>query len=278
MGNRFDKYDWFYSMMGNPDAMFGTIRHDVHRVRRGAISPFFSVQAVAKFYPHVQAVVDQFVTRMQACADREEPIPLFYAYRCLTVDVIYEYIFGAQLGLLKRADWGRSFYSAWRSLWDLSPLTRQIPGMLDVLMSMPRWLTAITSPKALEVADLFKAIDNETERLLRSDPEKVESKEILPVIWETARNSTLPPQERTMKRMAVEANGLVAAGFETTGGTLTHITYLILSHPNVHRKLVEVLQNAIPHVKNMPGWLELEKIPYLYAVVKEGIRYASRPQ
>lgn len=272
MSNRLDKSAYFYCMLGNPKASFGTIPADLHRIRRGALNSFFSQQAVSKFSSHIQAIVDRFVHRIDSCVKRAEPIPLFYAYRCVTVDIISEYIFGHQFNLLNRADWGRDFYSAWRSLWELSPTIRQFPWMMDAFMAMPRWFTALTNPKALEVVDLFSDVDEQTKILLSSDPEQIESKPYQIVIWELSKSAMLPASEKTFSRLAVEANGLLAAGFETTGAVLTHTTYHILANPEVHRKLSAELAEAIPNSDHIPDFRQLEQLPYLRAVVKEGLR------
>lgn len=273
MSNRLDKSAYFYCMLGNPEASFGTISADLHRIRRGALNPFFSQQAVSKFSGHVQAIVDRFVHRIDSCAKRAEPIPLFYAYRCVTVDIITEYIFGHQFNLLDRPDWGRAFYSAWRSLWELSPTIRQFPWILDAFMAMPRWFTALTNPKALEVVDLFSKVDEQTKILLSSDPKQIESKPYPIVISELSKSNMLPAREKTFTRLAVEANGLLAAGFETTGAVLTHTTYHILADPAVHNQLSAELTEAIPNPDRIPGFQQLEQLPYLRAVVKEGLRF-----
>lgn len=272
MSNRLDKSPYFYSMLGNPKALFGTIPADVHRVRRSAVNPFFSFQAVSKFSPHMQAIVDRLIARMEKCAAKDEPIPLFYAYRCLTVDIISEYVFAHQFRLLDRPDWGRSFYSAWRSLWELSPTIRQFPWMMDAIMALPRWLTAATNPQALEVVDMFAEVDQETKALLETDPKAIAAKPHPTVLWELAKSDALPPGEKTFERLAVEANGLLAAGFETTGGVLTYATYLVLAHPEAHRKLLAELEQAIPDPNQILNSAELEKLPYLFGVVKETLR------
>ncbi|KAH8696252.1 putative cytochrome P450 [Talaromyces proteolyticus] len=274
MSNRLDKSPYFYCMLGNPKASFGTISADLHRIRRSALNPFFSQQAVSKFSSHVQAIVDRFMHRIETCAERGESIPLSYAYRCVTVDIITEYIFGHQFKLLDRADWGKEFYSAWRSLWELSPTIRQFPWMMDAFMAMPRWFTALTNPKALEVVDLFSNVDEQTKTLLTSNPKEIESKQHPVVIWELSKTDILSQSEKTFSRLAVEANGLLAAGFETTGSILTHTTYLILAHPDAHRKLLVELMEAIPNPGQIPSFQNLEKLPYLGAVVKEGLRLA----
>jgi cytochrome P450 len=275
MSNKLDKSAWFYGMLGNPTALFPTIRHDVHKLRRNAIGPFFSTQAVMKFRPQVQALVDRFTVRIKECAERDEPIPVFFAYRCLTVDIISEYVFGKQLGLLDREDWGASFYSAWRGLWELSPLIRQFPWMMDAFRATPRWLLALTQPKALEVIDMEDTTDKLTEEVLAADPEKVKMKDQPTVLWEVAHTDALPPSERTFKRLAVEGNNILAAGFETTGGVLAHLTYNILADSKIHEKLQKELEDAIPDEDNIPNYQTLEKLPYLNAVMKETLRYLS---
>jgi cytochrome P450 len=275
MSNRLDKSAYFYCMLGNPKASFGTIPAHLHRLRRSALSPFFSQQAVSKFSYHVQSIVDRLINRMEQCAERGEPVPLFYAYRCVTVDIITEYIFGHQFNLLDRPDWGKGFYSAWRSLWELSPTIRQFPSMMDAFMAMPRWLTALVNPKALEVVDLFASVDDQTKKLLATNPIEIESKRHPIVVWELSKTDALPPNEKTLDRLSVEANGLLAAGFETTGGVLSHVTYLILAHPDAHRKLFAELVDAIPDPTRIPSFQQLEKLPFLRGVVKEGLRYAT---
>ncbi|EON70037.1 hypothetical protein W97_09305 [Coniosporium apollinis CBS 100218] len=270
--NRLDKSDYFYRMLGNPYALFNTSPASLHRIRRSALNPFFSAQVISRFRPHLQHATDRLCERMAACAEHDEVIPLFYAYRCLTVDIISEFVFGSQLGLLDREDWGRAFYAAYRSLWDLSPLIRQFPIIMTAAMAMPRWMTAVLNPKALEVVDMFAAVDEETLKLLRSDPAEVEKKPYPVVMWELAKSEVTPPEEKRFEVLTLQANGLLSAGFETTGAALAHMTYCVLANPKTQLKLVRELEEAIPDPGNVPSWQVLEKLPYLSSVVKEGLR------
>jgi len=274
--NRFDKYDYFYSMLGNPEATFATISADLHKSRRGGLAPFFSAQSIARFGTRVQAYNNRLVERMRDCAARDEPIPLFFAYRCLTVDIISEYLFGRNLALLDREDWGRDFYSAWRSLWELSPLIRQLPFIMTVFNAMPRWLLALTQPKALEVIDMQLLCDKLTAEVLASDPDEMAKSGQPTMLWEVAHDPNVPQSEKTLRRLRIESNSVLAAGFETTGGTLAHMTYLILAHPEARQKLEKELKQAIPDPDNIPGFQTLEKLPYLWAVVKESLRYVMK--
>ena len=274
MTNRHDKYDWFYGMLGNPQASFATIKAEVHRIRRGALSPFFSVQAIARLRPVLQTLVDRLAARMEVAGLKIEPIPIFYAYRALTVDIISEYEFGSTLELLDRADWGASFYSAWRSLWQLSPLTRQWPSLFELMMKLPRWMQELLNPKAAEVGKLFRDVDQHTRTLLRTDPEAIKAKDHPIIVWEIAHNDILPPQEKTWERISVEANNVLAAGFETTGSMCAVATFHILSNRDVHQRLQQELDYAIPDAAKIPSHQALEKLPYLSAVIKETLRIA----
>lgn len=184
-------------MLGNPQATFPTIKAEVHRLRHHTLAPFFSTAAIAKIEPNIKSLVGRLADRMATCAKKDTAIPLFYAYRfvalslcrdlksystrkychtdslnrCMTVDMISEYAFGKQLGLLDRQDWGKSFYSAWRALWELSGIVRQFPMIMDIFEAMPRSVLQKTNPGALEVLDMRDATDAQMKAILDADPE-----------------------------------------------------------------------------------------------------------
>ena len=191
-------------MLGNPTATFPCIKHEVHKVRRGALNPFFSPAAVDRFHPVVQKVADRLTARMKQSIDKGEAITVPFAFRCLTVDIICEYLFGKQLHLVEREDWGRSFYSAWRTLWEMSPLIRQIPWLLDVMRLTPRWLLARTNPMALEVLDMETQAESWTKELLSSNPEEVAKRDQKTVLWELAHSNSVPPSEKAHARLAID--------------------------------------------------------------------------
>ena len=272
MNKRLDKYDYYYSMLGNPTATFPTIKHEVHKVRRAALANYFSPTSIDRFRPVVQKVADRLTDRMKQSIADDKPIPLFFAFRCLTVDIFCEYLYGKQMHLVDREDWGRSFYSAWRSLWELSPLIRQLPWMMQAFKMTPRWVLAATNPKALEVIDMETQTDAWTKECIEADVETTKSREQKTVMWELAHESALPPHEKTLERLAVDSNSILAAGFETTGSALSHLVYCTLETPEIHHRLLKELEVAIPDPDQMPGYRALEKLPYLRAVVKEALR------
>lgn len=86
-------------------------------------------------------------------------------------------------------------------------------------------------------------------------------------------SSDMPPAEKSMKRLTKEAMLLFAAGSFTVASTMVSISYHLLDNVSARTKLQEEIGNTMseyPH--RIPHRVELEKIPYLTAVVREGLR------
>jgi cytochrome P450 len=84
---RTNKYHWAVRGFGPTVASFSTVSHDLHRIRRGALAPFFSKASVAQLEPTVQAVIAKFVLRLKGLQGSGTPINLIDAYSALTNDV-----------------------------------------------------------------------------------------------------------------------------------------------------------------------------------------------
>lgn len=93
-----------------------------------------------------------------------------------------------------------------------------------------------------------------------------------PTIFATLLNSDLEEVEKRPERLADEAITVTAAGTETTSWTLSVITYHLLDKPKLLDRLLTELRANIDDPKSLPRWTTLEKLPYLGAVIQEGLR------
>lgn len=84
--------------------------------------------------------------------------------------------------------------------------------------------------------------------------------------------SDLPADEKSVPRLTDEATALLAAGTETVSWGLTVITYHLLAKPQLLNRLKKELSDAVGDSEQLPAWSALEKLPYLGAVVYEGLR------
>lgn len=90
---------------------------------------------------------------------------------------------------------------------------------------------------------------------------------------------TLPDSEKTISRIFDETVTVVGAGTETLGNTLSILTYYVCANPSVQQTLrAELNEAAAKHNISKDGLLDcsvVEHLPYLQAVMKEGLRYSS---
>lgn len=69
---------------GAPDSVLGTVHHDLHRMRRAILSPFFSKASVYRLEPVIQDKVDEMMERMEGFRVSRQPIPLFEMFAAYT--------------------------------------------------------------------------------------------------------------------------------------------------------------------------------------------------
>ncbi|KXH35569.1 trichodiene oxygenase [Colletotrichum salicis] len=81
---------------------------------------------------------------------------------------------------------------------------------------------------------------------------KVTDTSTRPNVFAALFDSDLPPQEKTIPRL----------------------TFHLLSKPTILDKLTRELQGAVTNPKHLLNWPTLETLPYLNAVISEGLRLA----
>ena len=88
----------------------------------------------------------------------------------------------------------------------------------------------------------------------------------------------LPPVERSLPRLSDEATILLVTGSETPAKVLAIIHYHILDKPSLYSRAREEIQTLMASSSTpnaLPPLAKLEKLPYLAALLKEGLRLHS---
>lgn len=93
-------------------------------------------------------------------------------------------------------------------------------------------------------------------------------------IFHELLSSDLPTTEECYERLWQEGSALIGAGVETTSNTLNVILFRLLTNPGQLERLKGELQQAMPNSAQLASWQRLETLPYLTAVIKEGLREA----
>lgn len=89
-----------YKTGGFLTAAFGTIDHDVHRKRRGAIAPFFTRSHIESEVPVVQQKVLKLCEKVEQFAASGEVFRIDHVFESVAMDVAQEIAYGRPSNLL----------------------------------------------------------------------------------------------------------------------------------------------------------------------------------
>ncbi|KAL1962675.1 hypothetical protein VTN77DRAFT_9309 [Rasamsonia byssochlamydoides] len=262
-----DKYKHWVVLAGTPTASFATVSHNHHRLRRAALNPFFSKKAVAKMEPLIRDKVERLCARFADAVDSQAVIRLDAAYMALTMDIITHYAFGESYNYIGDEDFRLSWKEAVIGALENGILLRRFPWALPILKAIPLPVLQRVNPNAAKLVEWANIVQNKIDVLLRENAKGVKAEG---TIFQTMLDSNLPPEEKSAARLLDEGQSVVGAGSETTGGTLTTITFYLLREKRILSKLREELRSLPSDRELLLPYLE--QLPYLTAVINEGLR------
>ncbi|MCJ1469745.1 hypothetical protein MMC07_008387 [Pseudocyphellaria aurata] len=94
-----------------------------------------------------------------------------------------------------------------------------------------------------------------------------------PTLFRHLVDSDLPASEMHDDRLCQEAQSILGAGSFPTGAALTFISYQLIANERIRSTLKKELGSVMAeYPKKIPSWSQLEQLPYLCGVIKEGLR------
>ncbi|KAI0847541.1 cytochrome P450 [Daldinia vernicosa] len=256
------------SAMGT--ATFGTSDHNLHRIRRIPVAKFFSRAQLAQLEPLVQRLAQRLCDKMLAQAGTGKPFDLAMAYSCFTADAISDYSFGESLGHLDQESWEPNYLRSLIALLNTAHIFRFFPFLKYITEASPRFVNYLPRDTALMVRTINTILPNMVKKAKLNM--EADIKRERPTVFAELLKSDLPEQEKTMARLVREAAAMMGGGTGTASWTLSVITYHLLTKPSLLDKLTDELRGAVSDPQNLPPWTTLEKLPYLGAVIQEGLR------
>ena len=149
-----DKMKSFEHRFNAPYASFSTTKHDLHRQRRTAISPYFSRRNVSNFASQLQRVVDDLCDRLtEEYRGIHKPLVLDDVYVCLSADTITQFAFGQYHNFIKAPDFQTNFTAAVEGMEDMVHYTTQFPWLLTVCNILPDSVMAFLLPTTSPVLE-----------------------------------------------------------------------------------------------------------------------------
>ncbi|KAK0125722.1 hypothetical protein ONS95_000277 [Cadophora gregata] len=272
-GQRRDKYDWFTKSFGMDSSTFATPQHDLHKLRKAALAPYFSMQSVRRLQPVIQERLDLLLERLREFRDKDEVLMASWAFAAYTNDIVMQYCFGRCDNRLEAEDFDPSYRDASFFGSTAGSFMKHAPWVNNLMQALPMWAAAALHPAMASF--VAQKRDNLAQiKTIQASSTKSTNDSEIPTIFHSILSSKLPPQEKTDTRLSDDAQVLTMAGTLTTAWVLEVVMYWLIRQPDILSKLKAELTTAIPDL-DMIGTLPLpvlEKLPYLTAVIKEGLR------
>ncbi|CZR65666.1 related to trichodiene oxygenase [cytochrome P450] [Phialocephala subalpina] len=272
---RRDKPPTWSHAFSNIDSTFGTTRHDIHRLRRNALAPFFSASSLRKLEPLILSKITSLISVFRRYQKAGEQIPMRPAFGALTSDIIAEYCFGISENYIEAEGFNRVVMEATDALSNNTHITvnaQWLPKVLDMLPE--KIMESVVGPGMAKFNSMKHHCIKKIQETIstRGDFHDVKHRTIFQELLE---NQSLPEKDKSADRLWQEAQLLLSAGTVTTAGAISAaFVYLLLDHERL-AVLLEELECAMPDINKPLTAAELEQLPYLTGVVQETLRLVS---
>ena len=264
--SKFIKTEFYtYQLRGIPE-IFTISSQKQHAQRRRLMAHVFSMSTIKEY----EAVVSD---NTRLCMDfiekqglKGQVSNLYDWFHYLSMDIICELCFGSTFNMLREGPSSTYIQDMYGSL-EIEPVRYHFGWLNKYVAWAP--LKFVRDAEACSIRSFAKGV-----RMVREyceSPEKKRSKDVLQKMIDAREDDGQPLSVETLN---VEATGLILAGSHTTSSSLTWIIWRLLLSPTILQKLQSELDEALPHLPktDVPPHEHLEHLPYLNAVVKEGLR------
>jgi len=249
-------------------AIFSTTNHDIHRTRRTALNKFFSRAQVSRLEPTIRDLGEQLCEKILKLG-KEGPFDVTTALSLFTTDVISGYCMGENLGLVAQSGWEPNFRKPLYAQLKLVYLFRFFPWLKYAGAAVPTFTKRLSGDMESLVNVLIVKMPNYVKTAQMNVEKGVDDGRTL---FGSVLQSQLPPREKAPQRLVEEGLSLFVAGTETVSWALTVVTYHLLTQPAMLEKLTSEVRSVTTNSGQIPDWAALEQLPYLGAVIHEGLR------
>lgn len=225
---------------------------------------------IARLEPEIQVLVQKLCSKLLAQSGDGEVFDITMAYSCFTSDAISGYSFGQSFGFLEQKGWFPNFREPTAAflqpvfIFRFFPFTRMGIALGKYMVDyMPHDQALLVRTLQIDMPARVRQAKADMDAGMKHDR---------PTIFAELLESDLESKEKGPQRLADEAAAVVGAGTETTSWALTVMTYHLLTKPELLAKLTAELKTVITDPKSLPAWHVLEALPYLGAVIQEGLR------
>lgn len=271
--NKWDKDTAVYRAFDMHESSACFIKYRDAKIRRDVLSPMFSRSSILKMQDLIQERANVFSDALAAQHAAGKLSNMYLGFRCFATDVLMHFCYDKSLEATRAPDFEAEIVLALNRMIPVLSLCKYSSLFVVLLHRFPAWLAKnVGSPTLAAVFRLRELLAAQIDAILR-DPSEL-TLAAHPIIYhallspEANKGRPLPSRQSLLD----EAGILLGAGADTTGVALTTITHHVLHNPATLQRLRAELREAWPVLENAPRYETLENLPYLTAVIKEGLR------
>ncbi|KAF2651874.1 cytochrome P450 monooxygenase-like protein [Lophiostoma macrostomum CBS 122681] len=275
--NRWDKEYWLYKSFNEDRSSFGFLTYKEAKERKDVLNRSFSQAAIEGAEGLCADKVKNLCAAFSRQYQTSKPSDLFYAFRCMTMDVIITFCFGTDIKAVDAPDFRAPIIEAMDASLPVFIRFKYSDLYKNMILKCPPKLSKILSPSTAGLVDLQQLLLHQISGLCE-DPEKLKQLPHQMTIYHRLldpaayRNGTVP----SAGSLYEEAQALMFGGADTVGNTMMVGAFHLLKHPEHLRRLKEELLQVWPSLNGEePRCRELEDLPFLNAVIKESLRLSS---
>ncbi|KAI0526193.1 cytochrome P450 family protein [Xylaria bambusicola] len=251
--------------------------HELHRKRRKPLEPFFSRLGVTRLEPMVAEVTENLIVkRFESFKGSGKIVRLDHAFLAYAGDVVGRICMDNPRNLVEDPEFAPDYFNLFHTVIKSLPLFLNFPWLIQLIQLIPEHILLKLDPRSQEF-NKFRLMSeshiDEAKREKAASGSKDTSLSGPVTIFRHLVNSDLPASELTRERLSKESQVLLGAGTVSTARTLDFISYYIMANPAIRKRLTEELRHDMAgYPEKKPTWAQLEKLPYLQALIKEGLR------
>ncbi|KAF1821708.1 cytochrome P450 [Dissoconium aciculare CBS 342.82] len=238
---------------------------DANHVRhRRIMSPAFADRGLKDLEPMLIEWINKLIDKLGSVADAGKKADMVMYYNCTTFDIMADMSFGASLGMLEAEEYSLWVKSIFQSLRALTPIRA-----LRCFSATTRYLVdnVLLKSKAVR-AKGHKHYGHSAERV----DKRLASKPARADLWtKIIDKSAADPEPFTRAEHHVSGALMMGAGSETSATALSGITYFLLRNPSKLARLTQEIRSAFTSINDL-SLDPLRRLPYLQAVINEGLR------
>ncbi|KFY35733.1 hypothetical protein V494_05668 [Pseudogymnoascus sp. VKM F-4513 (FW-928)] len=273
-GNAFVKAPWYWAWMP-PDpskaSLFADLDPHRHSVQRRKFASAYSMSSLVGYEPFVDNCSSLFLSRFHEMAQSGRNVNFGHWFQCYAFDVIGEITFGKRFGFLDMGVDEEDVFGAIDSRGAYSTYVGIYPKLHNILFP----LLPSTGGHGY-VAGYTRSQIASREALLK-DPKSQDRDGPPDFVSKFLALRAGDPEKMTIRDIFTICQSNIGAGSDTTAITLSSILYHLLKYPATYRRLRDEIDGSVNSgtISDPITFKEATQLPYLQAVIKEGLRLHS---